>query len=97
MFCAPLLNKKNSLTGLTREDDMGAKEKKFIIEKQSEHETFKSDYLNDYFETLNLSSNEPDWNVMILQSMNFKEFQDCKALLDMLDDGEYVAKYKYDI
>ncbi|KAJ0794602.1 putative transcription factor & chromatin remodeling ARID family [Helianthus annuus] len=97
MFCAPLLNKRNSLTGLTREDEMGAKEKQFIIEKQFEHETFKSDYLNDYFEKLNLSSNEPDWNVMILQSMKFNEFQDCKALLDMLDDGEYLVKYKYNL
>ncbi|MFS7945397.1 putative transcription factor & chromatin remodeling ARID family [Helianthus anomalus] len=34
---------------------------------------------------------------MILQCMKFKEFQDCKALLDMLDDGEYVIKYKYEI
>ncbi|KAF5772480.1 putative transcription factor & chromatin remodeling ARID family [Helianthus annuus] len=32
---------------------------------------------------------------MILQSMKFKEFQDCKALLDMLDESEYVMKYKY--
>ncbi|MFS7928314.1 putative transcription factor & chromatin remodeling ARID family [Helianthus anomalus] len=97
MFSAPLLNKKNSLTGLKREDEIGAKEKQFIIEKQSDHEAFKSNYLNDYFERLNLSSNEPDWNVMILQSMKFNELQDCKALLDMLDDGEYVMKYKYDI
>ncbi|KAF5766509.1 putative transcription factor & chromatin remodeling ARID family [Helianthus annuus] len=29
--------------------------------------------------------------------MKFKEFQDCKALLDMLDDSEYVMKYKYEI
>ncbi|KAJ0895155.1 putative transcription factor & chromatin remodeling ARID family [Helianthus annuus] len=34
-------------------------------------------------------------NVLILQAMSFKEFQDCKALLDMLDDEEYVMKYKY--
>ncbi|MFS8000703.1 putative transcription factor & chromatin remodeling ARID family [Helianthus anomalus] len=27
--------------------------------------------------------------------MSFKEFQDCKVLLDMLDDEEYVMKYKY--
>ncbi|KAJ0884832.1 putative transcription factor & chromatin remodeling ARID family [Helianthus annuus] len=32
---------------------------------------------------------------MILQSMQFKEFQDCKALLDMMDDGDYVRKYKF--
>ncbi|KAF5786916.1 putative transcription factor & chromatin remodeling ARID family [Helianthus annuus] len=32
---------------------------------------------------------------MILQKMKFKEFLDCKALLDMMDDGEYVRKYKF--
>ncbi|KAF5802389.1 putative transcription factor & chromatin remodeling ARID family [Helianthus annuus] len=32
---------------------------------------------------------------MILQAMKFKEFQDCKTLLDMLEDTEYVMKYKY--
>ncbi|KAJ0516382.1 putative transcription factor interactor and regulator CCHC(Zn) family [Helianthus annuus] len=96
-FSTPLMNKKNNITGLTREDEIGSREKQLIIEKESEHETFKSDYLNDYFEKLNLTSNEPDWNVMILQSMKFKEFLDCKALLDMLDDSEYVMKYKYEI
>ncbi|KAF5798965.1 putative transcription factor & chromatin remodeling ARID family [Helianthus annuus] len=34
---------------------------------------------------------------MILQAMEFHEFQDCKALLDMLEDVEYVCKYKYDL
>ncbi|KAJ0915966.1 putative transcription factor & chromatin remodeling ARID family [Helianthus annuus] len=34
---------------------------------------------------------------MILQAMKFNEFQDCKALLDMLEDNEYVMKYKYEI
>ncbi|KAL9996554.1 putative transcription factor & chromatin remodeling ARID family [Helianthus debilis subsp. tardiflorus] len=27
--------------------------------------------------------------------MSFKDFQDCKALLDMLEDDSYVSKYKY--
>ncbi|MFS7934221.1 putative transcription factor & chromatin remodeling ARID family [Helianthus anomalus] len=27
--------------------------------------------------------------------MSFKNFQDCKALLDMLEDEDYVIKYKY--
>ncbi|KAJ0590050.1 putative transcription factor & chromatin remodeling ARID family [Helianthus annuus] len=27
--------------------------------------------------------------------MSFKEFNDCKALLDMIDDDEYVMKYKH--
>ncbi|KAF5819033.1 putative transcription factor & chromatin remodeling ARID family [Helianthus annuus] len=34
---------------------------------------------------------------MILQAMKFNEFQDCKALLDMLEDVEYVSKYRYDL
>ncbi|KAL9997530.1 putative transcription factor & chromatin remodeling ARID family [Helianthus debilis subsp. tardiflorus] len=55
----------------------------------------KQIFLNDYFESLNVSTNEPDWNVLILQVMSFKEFQHSKALLDMLDDEEYVMKYKY--
>ncbi|KAJ0779864.1 putative transcription factor & chromatin remodeling ARID family [Helianthus annuus] len=96
-FSTPLLNKKNNITGLTREDEIGSREKQSIIDRESDHETFKSDYLNDYFEKLNLTSNEPDWNIMILQAMKFNEFQNCKALLDMLEDSAYVMKYKYDL
>ncbi|MFS7912907.1 putative transcription factor & chromatin remodeling ARID family [Helianthus anomalus] len=33
---------------------------------------------------------------MILQAMKFNEFQDCKALLDMLEDSVYVMKDKYE-
>ncbi|KAJ0734046.1 putative transcription factor & chromatin remodeling ARID family [Helianthus annuus] len=32
---------------------------------------------------------------MILQAMQFKEFQDCKPLLEMMDDVDYVRKYKF--
>ncbi|KAL9997783.1 putative transcription factor & chromatin remodeling ARID family [Helianthus debilis subsp. tardiflorus] len=32
---------------------------------------------------------------MILQVMSFNEFQDCKAVLDMLEDDEYVQRYKF--
>ncbi|KAJ0921482.1 putative transcription factor & chromatin remodeling ARID family [Helianthus annuus] len=32
---------------------------------------------------------------MILQTMKFKDFMDCKASLDMMDDDEYIGKYKY--
>ncbi|KAM0046073.1 putative transcription factor & chromatin remodeling ARID family [Helianthus debilis subsp. tardiflorus] len=32
---------------------------------------------------------------MILQAMQFKEFQDCKALPEMMNDGDYVRKYKF--
>ncbi|MFS8000971.1 hypothetical protein Hanom_Chr13g01184841 [Helianthus anomalus] len=31
----------------------------------------------------------------LLQTMEFKDFMDCKALLDMMDDDEYIGKYKY--
>ncbi|MFS7962307.1 putative transcription factor & chromatin remodeling ARID family [Helianthus anomalus] len=56
---------------------------------------FKSDYLNSYFESLNVSEKEEDdWNLMILKSLEFHDFDDCKALLNMLDDHEYVFKYK---
>ncbi|KAJ0913745.1 putative transcription factor & chromatin remodeling ARID family [Helianthus annuus] len=96
-FSTPIMNKKNNITGLTREDEIRSRAKQSIINRESDHETFKSDYLNDYFEKLNLSSNEPDWNIMILQTMKFNEFQDCKALLDMLEDSVYVMKYKYEL
>ncbi|MFS7988548.1 putative transcription factor & chromatin remodeling ARID family [Helianthus anomalus] len=34
---------------------------------------------------------------MIPQAMKFNEFQDCRALLDMLEDSEYVMKYKFEL
>ncbi|KAJ0488818.1 hypothetical protein HanHA300_Chr12g0437051 [Helianthus annuus] len=82
-------------SGLTREEEMGVMEKQKMMNKESEFMMFKTNYLNNYFEKLEISSNEPDWNVMILQTMKFKEFLDCKALLDMMDDDEYVGKYKF--
>ncbi|KAM0016827.1 putative transcription factor & chromatin remodeling ARID family [Helianthus debilis subsp. tardiflorus] len=72
-------------------------EKESIINKGSDHDGYKTDYLNNYFENLNLSSNEPDWNIMILQAMQFNDFQDCKALLEMLDDVDYVRKYRFNL
>ncbi|MFS7943948.1 hypothetical protein Hanom_Chr06g00506271 [Helianthus anomalus] len=63
-----------------------------MISKDSEHERYKSEFLNEYFENLNISTNEPDWNVLILQAMSFINFQDCKALLDMLEDEDYGIK-----
>ncbi|MFS8034491.1 putative transcription factor & chromatin remodeling ARID family [Helianthus anomalus] len=74
---------------------MGVIEKQEMMNKESEFMMFKTTYLNNYFEKLDLSSNEPDWNLMILQTMKFKDFLDCKALLDMMDDDEYVGKYKF--
>ncbi|MFS7922825.1 putative transcription factor & chromatin remodeling ARID family [Helianthus anomalus] len=56
---------------------------------------FKSDYLNSYFESLNVSEKEgEDWDLMILNSLEFHNFDDCKALMNILDDREYVFKYK---
>ncbi|KAJ0799086.1 putative transcription factor & chromatin remodeling ARID family [Helianthus annuus] len=66
-----------------------------MISKDSVHEKFKSEFLNECFENLNISANEPDWNILILQAMSFKDFQDCKDLLNMLEDVDYVIKYKY--
>ncbi|KAJ0798694.1 putative transcription factor interactor and regulator CCHC(Zn) family [Helianthus annuus] len=73
----------------------GILEKQKMMNKETEFMAFKTNYLNNYFENLEISSNEPDWNVMILQTMEFKDFLDCKALLDMMDDDEYIGKYKY--
>ncbi|KAJ0583015.1 putative transcription factor & chromatin remodeling ARID family [Helianthus annuus] len=94
-FSVPVINRKNDISGRTREDEIGIREKETVLRSESEYETFKTEYLNQYFESLNISSEEPDWNVMILQAMSFKDFQDCKALLDMLDDDSYVGKYKF--
>ncbi|MFS7953651.1 putative transcription factor & chromatin remodeling ARID family [Helianthus anomalus] len=66
-----------------------------MLRSETEYEKFKNDYLNSYFESLNISSGEPDWNIMILQVMSFNKFQDCKALIDMLEDDGYVGKYKF--
>ncbi|KAJ0680132.1 putative transcription factor & chromatin remodeling ARID family [Helianthus annuus] len=74
---------------------MGEVEKQALMKRESEFMKYKSNFLNDYFEKLELSSNESDWNIMILQTMKFKDFLDCKALLNMLDDDDYVRKYKF--
>ncbi|MFS7917983.1 hypothetical protein Hanom_Chr03g00195671 [Helianthus anomalus] len=66
-----------------------------MISKSSDHEKFKEEFLNKDFESLNVSATEPDWNIQILQAMSFKDFQDCKALLHMLEDKDYEIKYKY--
>ncbi|MFS7946017.1 putative transcription factor & chromatin remodeling ARID family [Helianthus anomalus] len=80
---------------MTKEEEVGMLDKESVISKETEHERFKTEFLNDYFERLNVSTNEPDWNVLILQAMSFKEINDYKALLDMLEDEEYVIKYRY--
>ncbi|KAJ0614189.1 putative transcription factor & chromatin remodeling ARID family [Helianthus annuus] len=89
------MNEKNDISGFTKEDEIGNREKETVLKSEPEYENFKTEYLNQYFESLNISSNEPDWNVLIFQAMSFKDFQDCKALLDMLDGDSYVGKYKF--
>ncbi|KAL9992077.1 putative transcription factor & chromatin remodeling ARID family [Helianthus debilis subsp. tardiflorus] len=93
-FSVPLNNRRNSHTGMTREEEIGELEKQNVIGKGHEHEKYKTDFLNEYIEKLNISTNEPDWNILILQAMSFKDFKDCKAL-DMLEDEDYFIKYKY--
>ncbi|KAF5808784.1 putative transcription factor & chromatin remodeling ARID family [Helianthus annuus] len=94
-FSVPLNNNISVISGMTKEEEIGVMEKQTMMSKVSEFMKFKTDFLNDYFKKLDVSSNEPDWNVMILQTMKFKEFLDCKALLDMMDDDQYVRKYKF--
>ncbi|KAF5808785.1 putative transcription factor & chromatin remodeling ARID family [Helianthus annuus] len=94
-FSIPTIDKRNDITCYSREDEVGNIEKEEMLRSENEYEKFKNDYLNSYFESLNISLEEPDWNVMILQAMSFNEFQDCKALMDMLEDDGYVGKYKF--
>ena len=62
------------------------------------NEKYKEDYLNSYFETLNVSNHsENDWNRMIIRALKFHEFADCKALLEMIDDQDFIFKYKHDL
>ncbi|KAM0000128.1 putative transcription factor & chromatin remodeling ARID family [Helianthus debilis subsp. tardiflorus] len=96
-FSVPVLNKRNEISGLAKEDEIDMKGKQSIINHGSEHDEYKTDYLNSYFENMNLSSHEHDWNIMILQAMKFNEFQYSKALLDMLEDVDYVCKIKFDL
>ncbi|KAJ0771195.1 putative transcription factor interactor and regulator CCHC(Zn) family [Helianthus annuus] len=95
MFSPPVMNTKNSETGLTKEEELGSKEKKRLQEMCGIDDEFKDEFLNSYFETLDVSSElENDWNLMILKTLEFRDFSDCKALINMLDDQEYVFKYK---
>ncbi|KAM0051771.1 putative transcription factor interactor and regulator CCHC(Zn) family [Helianthus debilis subsp. tardiflorus] len=98
MFSSPVMNSKNEVTGLTKEEELGIKEKERLQNMCGIDDEFKNDYLNSYFETLNVSDEtEIDWNLMILKSLEFHEFNDCKAVISMLDDREYVFKYKYEL
>ncbi|KAJ0743747.1 putative transcription factor interactor and regulator CCHC(Zn) family [Helianthus annuus] len=95
MFSIPVDNFVNDASGLTREEEIGLKEKQNIIEENVYNNEFKERYLNSYFEDLDLSSHEPDWNMMIVKDMEFNEFEDCVAFINLLDDREFVVKYKH--
>ncbi|KAJ0603158.1 putative deacetoxyvindoline 4-hydroxylase [Helianthus annuus] len=90
-FSVPIYNKRNNHTGLTKEEEIGELEKQYVVSKNSDHEKFKTEFLNEYFENLNISTNEPDWNILISQAMVFKDFQDCKALLYLITNDKFVS------
>ncbi|KAM0023356.1 putative transcription factor & chromatin remodeling ARID family [Helianthus debilis subsp. tardiflorus] len=95
MFSTPVNNSVNDVSGLTKEEEIGLNKKQGILDVSIIDDEFKERYLNCYFEELNMSSQEKDWSLMIIKAMEFHEFTDCKALLDMIDDREFVFKYKH--
>ncbi|KAJ0752118.1 putative transcription factor & chromatin remodeling ARID family [Helianthus annuus] len=97
MFSTPVMNSVNDMNGLTKEEELGSKEKQGIIDVSIVDDEFKERYLNSYFEDLNLSSQEPDLSLMIIKAMEFHDFADFKSLLDMIDDREFVFKYKHEL
>ncbi|MFS7993810.1 hypothetical protein Hanom_Chr12g01098471 [Helianthus anomalus] len=98
MFSTPMINTVNDVNGLTKEDELGLSEKQRMIELCSVNEEFKENYLNSYFESRNVSNDdENDWSLMIIRAPEFHDFADCKSLLDMIDDGDFVFKYKHDL
>ncbi|KAF5791567.1 putative transcription factor interactor and regulator CCHC(Zn) family [Helianthus annuus] len=98
MFSSLVINTVNDDNGLTKEDELGLSEKQRMIELCLVNEEFKENYLNSYFESLNVSNDdENDWSWMIIRALEFHDFADCKALLDMIDDRDFVFKYKYDL
>ncbi|KAF5821961.1 putative transcription factor interactor and regulator CCHC(Zn) family [Helianthus annuus] len=91
MFSAPV-------SGLTKEDGLGLNEKQRMIELCSVNEDFKENYLNSYFETLHVSNDDENaWSLMIIRALEFHDFADCKSLLDMIDDRDFVFKYKHEL
>ncbi|KAJ0672864.1 putative transcription factor & chromatin remodeling ARID family [Helianthus annuus] len=97
MFSIPVFNIKDEVTGLTKEDEIGEREKQAIISNKQKHEEFKMDFLNTYFEELHMSSSKCDWSTMIIQAIEFHDFSYCKYLLDMLEDVPFVNKYKFQL
>ncbi|MFS7935851.1 putative transcription factor & chromatin remodeling ARID family [Helianthus anomalus] len=91
------MNLVKTVNGLTNEEELCLKEKQNVIELSVVNEEYKENYLNSYFEDLNLSSQEPDWSQMIIRGMEFHDFSKCKSLLEMMADGEFVFKYKHEL
>ncbi|MFS7918188.1 hypothetical protein Hanom_Chr03g00197911 [Helianthus anomalus] len=80
MFSAPISNAKNEIIGLTKEEEIGERERQTVINKNHIHEDYKARYLNNYFENLNMSLMELNHNVMGFRSMQFHVFSDCMSL-----------------
>ncbi|KAF5791488.1 putative transcription factor & chromatin remodeling ARID family [Helianthus annuus] len=97
MFSPPVVNSVNEITGLSKEDELGLKEKQKVISLNDVSERYKEEYLNSYFEDMHVSSCETDWSVMIIRALEFKNFSDCKNLLNMLEDGKFVFHYKHEL
>ncbi|KAJ0579864.1 hypothetical protein HanRHA438_Chr04g0159271 [Helianthus annuus] len=51
-FSISLNNRRNSHSGMTREEEIGELEKRNVINKGHEHEKYKTEFLNEYFEKL---------------------------------------------
>ncbi|KAJ0742217.1 putative transcription factor & chromatin remodeling ARID family [Helianthus annuus] len=109
MFCIYTRNMSASLVNTSAasassyardRNDPGFQQKEIqnVLNLNNVNEKYKHDYLNSYFETLNVSNeHEFDWSLMIIRALEFNEFADCKALLDMIDDRDFVFKYKHDL
>ncbi|KAJ0605134.1 putative transcription factor & chromatin remodeling ARID family [Helianthus annuus] len=97
MFSAPVMNSVNNVNGLTKEEELGLKEKQRLIDLSAVNDEHKENYLNSYFEDLNLTTQEPNWSQMIIHAMEFHDFSDCKSLLNMMEDGEFVFKYNHEL
>ncbi|KAJ0500080.1 putative transcription factor & chromatin remodeling ARID family [Helianthus annuus] len=67
------------------------------MELNDVNEKHKENYLDSYFEDLNISSQEPDRSVMIIRAMEFHDFTDCKSLLEMMEDSKFVFTYKHEL
>ncbi|MFS7951383.1 putative transcription factor interactor and regulator CCHC(Zn) family [Helianthus anomalus] len=78
MFSPPVVNSVNEITGLTKEDELGLKEKQKVMSLNDVSKRYKEEYLNSYFEDLHVSSCEIDWSVTIIRALEFKNFGDCK-------------------